>query len=100
MVSFVIFWEDEGVQKLVYYISKLLKDAETRYPRMKKVSYALIILSWWLWPYFHAYSITVLIDQPLKSIFQKLDNSKRIAKWVVELKEFDIHYHSWPSIKV
>lgn len=37
--------------------------------------------------------------QSLRSILQKLDISRRIAKWTMELMEFDIHYCPWPSIK-
>lgn len=45
MVSSILIREEEGMQKLMYYTSKLLKDAKTYYPRMKKVAYTLLISS-------------------------------------------------------
>lgn len=36
IVSSILIWEDEGMQKLVYDTSKLLKDMETRYPKMER----------------------------------------------------------------
>lgn len=56
-----------GVQKLVYYTNKLLKDVETQYPKME-VAYALLISSRWLRPYFWAHFIAILTDQPLRSV--------------------------------
>lgn len=53
---------------------------ETYYPKMEKIVYALLILVWQLWPYFQAHSITVLMDQSLRSVLQKLDISGRITK--------------------
>lgn len=91
MVSSILIWEDEGVQMPAYYTSRLLKDAETRYPRMEKVTYTLLISSRWLPPYFQAHSIIILTDQPLRLILQKLDTFGRITKWMMELGEFDMH---------
>lgn len=65
---------------------------------MKKITYALLISTWWLRPYFQVHSITILIDQPLRSALQKIDTYERFAKWVVELGEFDILYHPQPFI--
>lgn len=66
---------------------------------MEKISFALQIRAQWLWLYFQAHSIIILMDLFLRLVLQKLDISGRIAKWVVELGEFDIHYYPWPSIK-
>lgn len=41
----------------------------------------------------------VLTYQSLKSILWRPDISRCLAKWVVELREFDIEYKSRPSMK-
>ncbi|EHA8591853.1 putative Integrase, catalytic core [Cocos nucifera] len=41
----------------------------------------------------------VLMDQPIKAVLQRIDASGRIAKWAIELTEFDINYRLRPSIK-
>jgi len=42
----------DGQQKPVYYISKVLHDAETRYPKVQKLVYLLVIATKHLRPYF------------------------------------------------
>lgn len=34
VISFVLVREEDGVQRPVYYISQILKDIETRYPKV------------------------------------------------------------------
>ena len=66
VVSFVLIREENGVQLLVYYVSKHLLNAEIRYSDMRKLAYALIINSRKLRPYFHTYTIHLLTVYPLK----------------------------------
>lgn len=42
-ISVVLVKEDLGTQSHVYYVSKILLDAETRYSNMKKLVYAVIL---------------------------------------------------------
>ena len=44
-ISGALLREKEKVQWPVYYISKRLIDAETRYPKMEKLALALVIAS-------------------------------------------------------
>ena len=64
--SAALIREEENVQRPVYYVSKRLLDAETRYPEMEKLALALVIASRKLRPYFHAHSIEVFTNYPLK----------------------------------
>ena len=98
-ISSVLFREERGRQKPVYYVSKVLKDAETRYTAAKKLAYALLITAKRLRPYFQAHSIHVLTDQPLKQILAKPGSSGRLVKWAVELSEYDLHYTPRTAIK-
>jgi len=44
-VSAVLVLEDEGVQKLVYYVSKSLIDTQTRYTRIENLIFAFFIIT-------------------------------------------------------
>ena len=58
---------DEGVaQTPIYYVSKALQDAETRYSEIKKLVLALVIAAKKLRPYFQAYVILVPTNHPLR----------------------------------
>ena len=65
-VSAVLVKEEDKVQKPMYYISKVLIEAETRYLKIKKLDYALMITARKLHHYFQAHPIVVFTDQPLK----------------------------------
>ncbi|XP_052289962.1 uncharacterized protein LOC127899863 [Citrus sinensis] len=64
--SSVLVREDKGKQHPVYYTSKALVDAETRYPVIEKWTLALAIAARKLRPYFQAHLIVVMTDQPLR----------------------------------
>ncbi|KAK3026872.1 hypothetical protein RJ639_041999 [Escallonia herrerae] len=98
-VSTVLIREEEGKQRPVYYISKVLQDMETRYPRIDKVALALVTSARKLRPYFQSHTIVVLTDQPLGKVLQNPDASGRLVNWSVELGEFDIKYQPRTAIK-
>jgi len=62
-----------------------LAGAEANYPLIEKFAYALVMTSRKLQAYFEAHKVIVLTDQPLKNVLQKLDASKRLLKWAMEL---------------
>ncbi|XP_028125251.1 uncharacterized protein LOC114322185 [Camellia sinensis] len=78
---------------------KTLLDAETRYLPLEKLAYVLLIASRKLQHYFQGHTINVLTEFPLRSVFSRADFSGRIAKWAVELGEFDIRYQPGTAIK-
>ncbi|KAK3034435.1 hypothetical protein RJ639_034672 [Escallonia herrerae] len=98
-VSTVLIREEEGKQRPVYYISKVLQDVETRYPRIDKVALVLVTSARKLRPYFQSHTIVVLTDQPLGRVLQNPDASGRLVNWSVELGEFDIKYQPRTAIK-
>ncbi|KAL5548928.1 hypothetical protein UlMin_004159 [Ulmus minor] len=91
--------EEEGIQWPIYYTSKSLLNAETRYPEVEKLALALMIAARKLRPYFQAHTIIVPTKFPLKQILQKPDTSSRLAKWSIELGEFDILFKPCTAIK-
>ena len=98
-VSSVLVREEGTVQSPIYYISKLVKDAETRYTRIEKIILALLTSVQRLCPYFQAHMIAVLTDLPLQQILSKHELLGRLVKWSVELNEFNLQYHPRSTIK-
>ena len=92
-VSTALVREEEKVQWPVYYMSKRLLDTETRYPELDKLALALMVASRKLRPYFHAHSIEVLTNYPLRQVLQKTETSGRLLKWVINLGQFDVNFY-------
>ncbi|XP_024015836.1 uncharacterized protein LOC112089095 [Eutrema salsugineum] len=99
VVSSVLVREDRGEQRPIFYVSKSLSDAEARYPALEKLALAMVVSAQKLRPYFQTHSITVLTDQPLRTILHSPSQSGRLAKWAVELSEYDIEYKNRTSAK-
>ena len=91
--------DGDGKQKPVYFVRKMLTDAETRYIDFERITLALRMAAKKLRPYFQAHTIIVLTSYPIRAIHNKPDASGRLLKWAVELSEFDIEYHQRSSIK-
>ncbi|XP_074336467.1 uncharacterized protein LOC141673611 [Apium graveolens] len=98
-ISAVLVREEDGQQSPVYYVSKRLHDAETRYTNMEKLVYALILASRKLRPYFQAHRVEVRIAYPLRQVLHKPESSGRMLKWAVELGQFDLEYVPRTAIK-
>ncbi|KAL5537740.1 hypothetical protein UlMin_045713 [Ulmus minor] len=98
-VSSVLIRLENNVELPVFYVSRALLDPETRYPEVEKVALALMTAARKLRPYFQAHTILVYIKAPLRQILQNPECSGRLAKWAIELSEFDIEYKPRTSIK-
>ena len=83
----------------VYYVSQVLKDAETRHPNLEKFAFALVTTSRKLRHYFQGREIRVITDQPLRKIIHKPDASGRLINWAVELSQFNLVFLPRTSIK-
>ncbi|KAK3014243.1 hypothetical protein RJ639_009217 [Escallonia herrerae] len=98
-VSTVLIREEDGVQKPIDYVSKVLQDVETRYPKIDKIALAVIISARRLRPYFQSHTIVVLTDQPLRKVLMSLEALGRLVNWSVELGEFDLQYKPCTTVK-
>ena len=72
-VSLALIREEGRVQKPVYYTSRALRGAETRYPQIEKLAFTLITASRKMRHYFQAHVINVMTDHPLKKAMNKLE---------------------------
>ncbi|KAK3009889.1 hypothetical protein RJ639_012133 [Escallonia herrerae] len=79
VVSAIRVKEENGVQRPIYYISKVLKGVETRYPKNDKIALAFITSARHLRPYFQSHTIVILTDQPLKKVLLSPKASRRLA---------------------
>ena len=61
-VSATLIREEQRVQHPVYYVSQAFQGAEAKYPRMEKITFAMIVASWKLRPYFQANPIIVMTN--------------------------------------
>ena len=69
-MSLVLIQVDDGVQRLVYYASKLLHEAEVRYLPLEKAILAMVHATRKFPHYFQAHTVVVLIQLPLQSTLE------------------------------
>ena len=82
--------EEDKVQRLVYYASRVLCGAKERYLLMEKLAFTLVTVAHKLKSYFKAHTVIVLTDKPLQRATSNPEAVGRSALWAIELSEFDI----------
>ena len=97
-ISFVLIRVNSGIQRLVYYVSKSLNEAEVRYLPLEKAILAVVHTTRKLPHYIQAHTVIVLTQLPLKSILKSADYTGRVAKWSTILGAFDTKYMPRTSI--
>ena len=79
-ISLVLIRVDNGIQRLVYYVSNSLHEAEMRYLPLDKAILAVMLGTCKLPHYFQAHTVVVLTQLPLNTILRSADYIGRIAK--------------------
>ncbi|XP_065635254.1 uncharacterized protein LOC136069991 [Quercus suber] len=98
-VSAALIREEDRKQLPVYYVSQAFQGAEFRYPKIEKITFALIVASRKLRQYFQTNPILVMTDQPIKKSISKPEAAGRMVQWAIELSQFDVEYHPRTAIK-
>ena len=98
-VSLILVRNEDRIQRPVYYISKSLQEAETRYLPLEKVMLAIMHATRKLPHYFQAHTVVVLTQLPLQALMRKLDYTGGIAKWGTRLGAYDVKYMPRTTIK-
>ena len=89
-VSAALIREETKKQLSVYYVNQTFQGAESSYPRIEKIAFALIVASRKLRQYFQANPILVMTDQPIKKSMNKPEAAGRMVQWAIEFSQFDI----------
>jgi len=63
-----------------------------RYRALEKAALAVVFSKRRLCHYFRSFIVIVMRDLPIRKVLQKPDAAGRMARWAVELSEFEIHY--------
>jgi ribonuclease HI len=87
------------VQKPVYFVSMVLRDARERYTMQQKLLYTLLIASRKLRHYFQGHPIKVVIDRPLETILRNPNVTGRVVEWAVELHPLEVSFETTKVIK-
>ena len=92
-VSAALFKEcGDAKLRPVFFVSKSLNDAETRYTHLERAAFALRTAAQKLRSYFQAHPVVVLTDLQLRGTIHKSDMSGRMAQWAMELSKYGIQY--------
>jgi ribonuclease HI len=89
-----------GVEQPVYYVSRGLKDTETRYSVAERACLALVYASQRLRHYFLAHKIQLMTkSHPIRSLLQRPVLSGRLAQWLLQLSQYEISTETPTAIK-
>ena len=93
--------EDKNeTEKPIYFVSRALRDAKTRYSGAEQTCLALIYASQRLRHYFLAHKIQLMTkSHPIRSLLHRLVLSDRLAQWLLQLSQYEIITETPTTIK-
>jgi hypothetical protein len=87
------------VQHPIYFISEVLGPSKIRYPQVQKLLYVVLVTSRKLRHYFDDHKVIVVTGFPIGDILHNKEDVRRTAKWVCELRAYDIEFRPRTAIK-
>jgi len=100
VIGSALIQEFEGKERVIYYLSRRLIDAETRYSAIEKLCLCLYFSCIKLRHYLLSDECTVIYkDDVVRYMLSMPIMSGRIGKWILALSEFDLHYESAKAVK-
>ena len=100
-IGALITQEDRGgTERPIYYISRALKDAETRYLRVERACLAIMYASQRLRHYFLAYEVWLMTkSHAIKALLQQSILFGRISQWLLQLSQYDLRMGTLKAVK-
>jgi hypothetical protein len=90
----------DGKEKVVFYLSRRLLDAETRYPDMEKLCLCLFFTCTKLRHILLSAEVVVICKSDvIKHMLSAPVLKDRLGKWMFALSEFDIRYQPAKAVK-
>jgi len=100
VIGLALIQEFEGKERVIYYLSRRLIDAETRYSAIEKLCLCLYFSCIKLRHYLLLAECTVICkDDVVRYMLSMPIMSGRIGKWILALSEFDLRYESAKAVK-
>jgi len=100
VIGSAVIQEFEGKERVIYYLSRRLVDAETRFSAIKKLCLCLYFSYIKLRHYLFSVECTIICkDDVVRYMLSRPIMSGRVGKWILELSEFDLRYESAKAVK-
>jgi len=100
VIGSALIQEFEGKERVIYYLSIRLVDAETRYSAIENLCLCLYFSCIKLRHYLLSAECTVICkDDVVRYMLSMPIMSGRISKWILALSEFDLRYESAKVVK-
>ena len=85
--------EEDGKERAIYFVSKTLKEYDTRYTPIEKLCQCIVFATKRLRHYMINSTTHVLTQEdPLRYLMSKAYLNGRLAKWIMLLQDFDLKF--------
>ena len=99
-IGSALIQEFEGKERAIYFVSRRLLDAETRYSPVERLCLCLYFFCTKLRHYLLSVECVVVSkDDVIRYMISLLILNGRIGKWILALSEFDLKYESAKAVK-
>jgi ribonuclease HI len=99
-IASVVIQVHENKERVVFYLSRRMLDAETRYPDIEKLCLCLFFTCTKLYHILlSAETIVICISDVIKHMLSAPVLKGRLGKWMFALSEFDIRYQPTKAVK-
>lgn len=98
-VTTVIVQEEGKQQRPIYFVSRVLHDAETRYQVIEKLVFTPVTVARRLRSYFQSHQVIVKTDHPIKQVLRKPELVGMMIAWSIELSMYGLKYEPRGALK-